>query len=909
MTTYKLHYQISADGKQAKAELAEVERSIERLSGRGRSGGSGFADVLGGNLAADAITKFSGLLADGGRAVLDYSAKLEQTKISFQTLMGGAEQAAKHIEELRKLSTSTPLEFQSITKMSQRLQGAGVSAAKVTELIKDIGNTAAATGEMTAERMEGIGVAISQILSKGRLSAEEMEQLSERSIPAWRILSQQMGKSVEETRKLAEQGKISGDVMVEAFQKFSRANFGDAMKKQAETFTGAMNIITNIAMVTAEQAFKPIFEKISTFGADVARSLKEQQGTVENAGVSFGFALGEAIAAGVEQSGLNGYFSNFFENQFAGLKLLDTELENVRRGYLKGSDPFTRELRGFEREQRAYEDAMQRYRSLTAPKPATMPGGTTGKSKLGPSGDNRTDKQAYQDFVAELKKLGIAINSGYRTFAQQAALYRRLPKGQAARPGTSDHEFWRAVDLPPNVSDELLQLAAKRANVTLEKRFVHQGTGLHNHQAFRKGRKEGGGEADIIREAQELERLREEDLANLQRVLDEMVAEEKEASQERLAIRRAEAEVAVEIIEGQVQAGTMTEIEAVNRLGQLKLDMLIEERDEIADQISSRENINRIAVLNLAIDKQILANTRERAAAEKKRNDEKNQSWKKYIENLEKEQALLDENARKAAQSQAEAAMVSAPGTLGGGIARGLGIDLISVFDPDKVGVMKSSAQHIKEIWADVAGSVGESLGQLTQGLAQMGAAFLVTGEFSAKAALQMAAGAALGIATQAGFKAVFEYAEAAAAAARYDFYAAGMHTAAAKLYLKTAIIAGAVGVGLGLAGRAVGGGGSQGEGGQDEGSFGSSATTSNPQPYSRASGDAFISGRRSDPAVEQLARAVEKLEQKLGGMRPGDVLVAGAREKRGFIGYQVAQDIKTNAETGRMILRSAGVQ
>ena len=117
---FKLRYLITADGKQAKNELAEVERSIERLSGRGRSGGSGFADVLGGNLAADAITKFSGLLADGGRAVLDYSAKLEQTKISFQTLMGGAEQAAKHIEELRKLSTSTPLEFQSITKMSQR---------------------------------------------------------------------------------------------------------------------------------------------------------------------------------------------------------------------------------------------------------------------------------------------------------------------------------------------------------------------------------------------------------------------------------------------------------------------------------------------------------------------------------------------------------------------------------------------------------------------------------------------------------------------------------------------------------------------------------------------------------------------------------------------------------------------
>ncbi|HMS10342.1 MAG TPA: tape measure protein, partial [Pyrinomonadaceae bacterium] len=176
---FKLRYKITADSKQAKAEFADLDRAIDRISSRAGTR-RGIGDVFGGNVAAQAFTRFSSMLADGGTAVLDYSAKLEQTKISFETLMGGAAAAAKHIDDLRKLSTSTPLEFQSLTKMSQRLQGAGIEAGKVTELIKDIGNTAAATGEVTAERMEGIGVAISQVFAKGKVSAEEMEQLAER---------------------------------------------------------------------------------------------------------------------------------------------------------------------------------------------------------------------------------------------------------------------------------------------------------------------------------------------------------------------------------------------------------------------------------------------------------------------------------------------------------------------------------------------------------------------------------------------------------------------------------------------------------------------------------------------------------------------------------------------------------
>lgn len=304
MVDFKVRYVIGADNRQAKQAFQEIDALQKKgLGSRGGGQGSGVADVFGGTIAAEAVTRLTSVLTDGGRAVFDYTSNLEQARIAMGTLMGSTAEANKHIAELMRLSRATPLDFGAIAKMSQRLQGAGVEAKGLTALIKDIGNIAAATGELTAERMEGIGVAISQVFSKGKVSAEEMEQLAERGVPAWRILSQQLNISTGEARKLAEQGKITSQQFIDAFQKFSRMNYGDAMEKQAATFSGAMGKITNILLQTANTAFQPIFDKISTFADDVADSLSEQEAKAGLAGVSFGEAIGQGIGEGIRRSG------------------------------------------------------------------------------------------------------------------------------------------------------------------------------------------------------------------------------------------------------------------------------------------------------------------------------------------------------------------------------------------------------------------------------------------------------------------------------------------------------------------------------------------------------------------------------------------------------------------------------
>lgn len=256
-------------------------------------------------------------------------------------------------------------------------------------------------------------------------------------------------------------------------------------------------------------------------------------------------------------------------------------------------------------------------------------------------------------------------------------------------------------------------------------------------------------------------------------------------------------------------------------------------------------------------------------------------------------------------QKDSEAAMVTADGTLMGGIAGGLGVDLVSIFDPKQVGVVKDQADYLKDIYGDLADFAGNAIGSMVGGLAQMGAAWLSTGEFSAKAALQMISSAALNISLQSVFKGFFEMAEAAASAAIGDIRGAALHSAASSLYFKTAAIAGAIGVGAGIGARfAGGGGGGGGASGGGGGSYGSyqGQQNSDPDPYSRQTQYAYQSGR-NDP----VAAAVERLTAKIDSMRPGDVLVSGMRQRPGAVGGAVVTDVRRTG--GKTLAKSLGMK
>lgn len=143
---------------------------------------------------------------------------------------------------------------------------------------------------------------------------------------------------------------------------------------------------------------------------------------------------------------------------------------------------------------------------------------------------------------------------------------------------------------------------------------------------------------------------------------------------------------------------------------------------------------------------------------------------------------------------------------------------------------------------------------------------------------------------------------------AQWDFVGAGHAFMAAGLWA-------ALAAGTALGAKGLSGGGKDQQkpsanavGGQQGSSNGGTQATS---PYSRSTADAYLSGRRggSGSELRDLAAEVRQLHQKIGGQRPGDILVTGVRQKPGLVLATATKEVRGNATQGRQLASSLGLK
>lgn len=262
------------------ASLRDIQREEQRLRAsvaqRASGGTNAFlAGAVGGITALVGVSAVSEI-RQAGQAWLDYSNKLQTTKIAFTTMLGSAQLAEDHLKELQQFALKTPFQFGELIDASQRMQALGFNAQQVIPVLTDVGNAVAAAGG-GSERLDRVVLALSQIQSKGKVMTQELNQLAEAGIPAFRILQETLNKSGAEVRKLVEDGKISSKVFLDAFQKFSQQNFGGLMEAQSKTFSGAMSNIKDALLQTSATAFAPLFEKLSRLAVSFSQAATSSQ--------------------------------------------------------------------------------------------------------------------------------------------------------------------------------------------------------------------------------------------------------------------------------------------------------------------------------------------------------------------------------------------------------------------------------------------------------------------------------------------------------------------------------------------------------------------------------------------------------------------------------------------------------
>lgn len=237
----------------------------------GGSGGGGSGDgfgqafmggFTGGAFATVALNAFGKVYAkidEMVRGAWAFNSQMESLNQSFTVMLGSAAAASRVTQSLAKFANETPFELAGVSKVATML----LSTQKIAErqlipTLKKIGDVSAASAEGFSA-FPRVARALSQMLTKGRVTAEEMMQLAEAGVPAWQHLADAMGKSQAQVQQMSSNGELRGDAVLKLIDQMGKAYEGLAAK-QSKTWMGLVSTLKdNVTQATAAIT-KPMFE-------------------------------------------------------------------------------------------------------------------------------------------------------------------------------------------------------------------------------------------------------------------------------------------------------------------------------------------------------------------------------------------------------------------------------------------------------------------------------------------------------------------------------------------------------------------------------------------------------------------------------------------------------------------------
>lgn len=194
-----------------------------------------------------------------------YDAQVAYDK--FNAIMNnttGAGTAAAQFDYLRKVAAETATDLQSMLdvypKFAMAANAAGFSASQVGTMFQQAATMTRGFGLSTVDAELAMR-AITQMMTKGRIQAEELrQQLAERGVPAMAALAQGTGKTTAELEKMMEQGQLTTEyiqIMIEELGKMSAGSVAAQLGTINAQMTALANSFT-LAKLSFGDGFFPV---------------------------------------------------------------------------------------------------------------------------------------------------------------------------------------------------------------------------------------------------------------------------------------------------------------------------------------------------------------------------------------------------------------------------------------------------------------------------------------------------------------------------------------------------------------------------------------------------------------------------------------------------------------------------
>ena len=225
----------------------------------------GVSDIVKGNLISSAITSgiskvyngiknisssIAGMAVEGG---FNRALNIEQAQFKLQGLGHSAEEVDQIMENALASVKGTAYGLDDAATVAASAVAAGVKPGEDLErTLKLVGDAATISGR----DMGSMGAIFNKVAASGKMTGEELNQLTDAGIPMLQLLGDSLGKTNEEVRDMVSKGKIGFDEFRNAIEQ----GMGGAALTMGQTFSGALEN-TKAAMSRLGKTFMDPFMK------------------------------------------------------------------------------------------------------------------------------------------------------------------------------------------------------------------------------------------------------------------------------------------------------------------------------------------------------------------------------------------------------------------------------------------------------------------------------------------------------------------------------------------------------------------------------------------------------------------------------------------------------------------------
>lgn len=248
----RLSYGVSLDNSQLRTGANESKRILSGIGQTAVDEGRRIDDTMNriGKTVAGVFAVAQ--MKEFATSVVNVRGEFQKLEISFKTMLGSEEKAARLMDQLVKTAATTPFSMGDIANSAKQLLAYGLEAEKVNDTLIRLGDIAA-----------GLSIPINDLaylygttMVQGRLYTQDLNQFLGRGIPLMEELAKQFGVAESEVKKLVEEGKVGFPQVQQAIVNLTSegSKFGGLMEAQSKTIAGQISNIED----QIEQMFNEI---------------------------------------------------------------------------------------------------------------------------------------------------------------------------------------------------------------------------------------------------------------------------------------------------------------------------------------------------------------------------------------------------------------------------------------------------------------------------------------------------------------------------------------------------------------------------------------------------------------------------------------------------------------------------